>query len=137
MKKNLDYYRSLPYTLKLDRFEEEEDGEIYFCAYFEQLPHVKGVHPDRLMAIKLAKELFDSYVEAQLAWGEEIPEPSAPRSRKVGGLYKLRALDSPSGAPDASGGLQLPPYDRLHRTKQKSETTAAAPPDESHLKLVS
>lgn len=92
MKKDLDYYRSLPYSLTVDRFEEEEDGETYYRASYEELPHVKGVHEERLMAVRLAKELFDSYIEAQLEWGGEIPEPE-PRFRKRGGLYKFDASD--------------------------------------------
>ena len=90
MSRDLDYYRRLPYKLDVDRFEEEEDGRYYFCASYLELPAVKGVHSDRLMAIKLARELFDSYVEAQLA-GER-------RSRN--------RLNRDSGDPaDCSGSL--------------------------------
>ena len=94
MSRDLDYYRRLPYKLDVDRFEEEEDGRYYFCASYLELPAVKGVHSDRLMAIKLARELFDSYVEAQLAWGEEIPEPPEPRFRRPGGLFRFVVVDA-------------------------------------------
>lgn len=95
MKKDLAYYRSLPYSLQVERFREEEDGQVYFRAKYEELPQVKGVHQDRLVAIQLAKELFDTYVEALLSWGEEIPEPEQTRYRKRGGLFKFEADSGP------------------------------------------
>ena len=99
MKKDLGYYRSLPYSLTVERFTDEEDGETYFRASFKELPHVKGVHRERLMAVQLAKELFDSYIQAQLEWEEDIPEPEARRFRKRGGLFKFEAsLESRSGS---------------------------------------
>ena len=93
MKKDLAYYRSLPYTLRVTRFVEEEDGETYFCASYDQIPHVKGVHEERLLAVRLAKELFDAYIEAQLAWGQDIPVPDSPRFRKPGGQFKMKRHD--------------------------------------------
>lgn len=103
MKKDLAYYKSLPYSLTVERFEEEEDGEFYFRAQYRELPRVEGVHQDRLVAIRLAKELFDAYVETLLEWGEEIPEPDVRRFRKRGGLFKFEAVEaSPSeGSPEA------------------------------------
>lgn len=119
MSKDLKYYRGLPYSLKVDQFEEAEDGETYYRAVYEEMPQVKGVHQDRLLAIKLAKELFDSYVEAQLAWGEEIPEPAVKRFRKRGGLYKF-SVDATS--PSSSSGASSVQQD----TKQHRETKAEA-----------
>lgn len=94
MSKNLAYYRRLPYSLRVDRLVEEDEGDIYFCASYPLLPQVKGVHADRQIAISMARELFDAFVEAQLAWGEEIPEPEPSRSRKVGGLYGFKRQES-------------------------------------------
>lgn len=94
MKHDLAYYRSLPYRLDVTRFVEEEDDALYYCAAYVQLPEVKGVHEDRLLAITLAKELFDSYVDAQLEWGEPIPEPESRRYREPGGLFKFKAINS-------------------------------------------
>ena len=96
MSKDLSYYRALPYALRVDRFVEPEDGAEYYRATFVQLPQVIGIHKDRLLAINLAKELFDDYVEAQLAWSEEVPEPDAPRTRKRGGLFRFTL--QPKGA---------------------------------------
>lgn len=89
MKKGLDYYRSLPYRRIVTRFQEEEDGETYFCVSFVEIPEVKGLHQDRLKAIQLANELFDAYVVAQLSWHEDIPEPNEQRYR-LGGLFKIQ-----------------------------------------------
>ena len=89
MKKDLAYYRGLPYRMELGRFEEEEDGQRYYCASYIHLPQVKGVHQDRLMAIKLARNSFDSFVEARLQWGEKIEEPETPRYREPGGFSKI------------------------------------------------
>lgn len=96
MKKDLTYYRGLPYTLRTTRSVDPEDGQMYYYAAYEELP-VRGVHEDRLLAIKLAKELFDSYVEAQLAWGEPVPEPESRRSPKHGGRYTFRRVYTYSG----------------------------------------
>lgn len=105
MSKDLNHYRGLPYTLRVDRFHEEEDGKAYYCAAYEQLPQVKGVHEDRLLAIKLAKELFDAFVEAQIHWGAPIPEPAEQRSRKRGGLYGFATAHPTGATPEDS--LQL------------------------------
>lgn len=103
MKKTLEYYRGLPYHLRVTRFVEDEDQGLYYCASYAQLPEVKGIHQDRLVAVRLAKELFDSYIEAHLDWGEDIPEPASRRSRKPGGLYKIHEV-SPSESERASAG---------------------------------
>lgn len=94
MKNDLAYYRGLPYNLEIRRFTDEEDDQIYYCASYKQLPTVKGVDRDRLLAIRLAKELFDSYIEAQLEWGEAIPEPDSRRFREAGGLFKFKGTVS-------------------------------------------
>jgi hypothetical protein len=124
MKKNLAYYKNLPYTLRVERFEEEEDGRTYFCASYQEMPHVKGVHENRLIAVRLAKELFDDYVEAQLEWGREIEEPDVPRYRKRGGLWKfslagptrsaaeadlVEKRDEPGDVSGVTGGIGSPP----------------------------
>lgn len=106
MTKNLQYYRGLPYTLDVERFVEEADGETYFRAVYRELPNVKGIHRDRLLAISLAKELFDAYVEAQLEWGEEVPEPEAVRYRKPGGLFKFVQPGVRSGAARLSSSVE-------------------------------
>lgn len=92
MTKDLDYYRGLPYARRTTRFQDDEDGEFYYCVSFEQLPEVKGIHQDELRAIKLAHELFDAYILAQLEWGEDIPEAS-PRFRKPGGLWRFEVVE--------------------------------------------
>ncbi len=95
MTKDLDYYRGLPYTRRKTRFQDKEDGKLYYCVFFEQLPDVKGIHQEELRAIKLAQELFDSYILAQLEWDEDIPEPN-PRFRKRGGLWKFKKVETAS-----------------------------------------
>lgn len=120
MSKNLAYYQSLPYRLIVERFEEE-DGEVYFRAFYKEIPRVKGIHKERLQAIRLAKELFDSYVEAQLEWGEEIPQPETPRFRKRGGLFKFEGdRESRSGVSPAKG-VRVPPSD----SEKKSASSKA------------
>ena len=97
MKRDLAYFRGLPYEFYVDRFVEEEDGKIYYRAAYRELPAIQGVHQDSLLAINLARELFDSYVEAQLEWGNDLPEP-APRFRAPGGQLKISTTDSSEGS---------------------------------------
>jgi predicted RNase H-like HicB family nuclease len=109
MKKDLAYYQGLPYHLVVSRFVEDEDGETYYCATYPRLPRVRGVHRDRASAVTLAKELFDSYVEAQLKWGEDIPEPDVPRYREPGGSFAFRKMRSAGTA--TGGSIKIRPVE--------------------------
>jgi predicted RNase H-like HicB family nuclease len=108
MKKDLAYYQGLPYHLEVSRFVEDEDGETYYCATYPRLPRVRGIHQDRASAVKLARELFDSYVEAQLEWGEDIPEPDVSRYREPGGRFAFREMPSAATATWSDIKIRLP-----------------------------
>lgn len=101
MKKDLTYYRALPYSRTVTRFKDEEDGKVYFCVSFKEIPEIKGVHEDRPRAIQLANELFDAYVVAQLAWKEHIDEPEVQRYRR-GGLRNIEPQSATNSAEQVS-----------------------------------
>lgn len=126
MKKDLAYYRSLPYRRTIRRFMEEEDGEIYFCVSFAELPHVKGIHTNHLEALRLAHELFDAYVQAQLEWGEPIPEPETGRKPKRGGrwTFAARRVDVAGGGAEK---VRHSGFDEATATSSGSETRIPPP----------
>lgn len=73
MKKDLAYYRALPYTRRIDL--EEEGGQQYFVASVVELPGCFAVGQTREDAIANLKTVFDDWIQAKLAWGSPIPEP--------------------------------------------------------------
>lgn len=71
--KNLSYYRRLPYTRTVGR--EEYEGERWYAAQISELPGLVAAGETRAKAMAELDKAFDSYIEAQLEWGGEIPEP--------------------------------------------------------------
>ena len=74
MEKPIDYYMSLPYTVEL-----ESDGEGY-RASIKELPACMaavGASGSVEELWRLLKETQRGWIEQQLRWGREVPEPSA------------------------------------------------------------
>ena len=93
MKKDLDYYRLLPYARRVDR-EEEEGAETYWVASVVELSGCMAHGASRPEAILQLNSAFDEYIEAMLGWGKDIPEPE--RTVKARGGFKR--LSPPSAA---------------------------------------
>jgi len=88
MKKDLAYYRALPYRRMEERLSE--DGRTYWVVRYETLPGLIAAHDDRLSAHELSKELFDEYIETHLEQALPIPEPARASFRAPGGQGKIR-----------------------------------------------
>ena len=91
MKKNLDYYRLLPYSRRVDK-EQEEGTEPYFVARVDELRGCIAHGATRAEAILQLNIAFDEYIEAMLEWGKDIPEPE--RTVKARGGFKRLTAES-------------------------------------------
>lgn len=103
MKKDLQYYRALPYTRAI---RPSEDGG--WEASIEELPGCFAVGNTSGEAAILLDCAFDEYVEAKLAWGSDIVEPERrvrmhhrllPRMRREEKWIPLRPTAAASGPP--------------------------------------
>jgi len=72
-RKDLDYYRSLPYERTL-RVEHDDDGE-YFVASIRELQGVEADGATHWEALFELQAAFDDAIQALLEWGDDIPEP--------------------------------------------------------------
>lgn len=72
--KNLEYYKRLPYTLRLDLITEE-DGSKYLTAEYVELRGCKTDGNTEADAVTNLQELFDDYITAHIEMGTIIPEP--------------------------------------------------------------
>lgn len=68
------YYRSLPYTRRVE-LVEEPGGEAYFLASIVELPGLRGSGESHIKALASLRDAFEDYLEAMLTWGRAIPEP--------------------------------------------------------------
>ncbi len=107
MKKNLAYYRRLPYTRRCQLSCEE--GSIYWHAWVEELPGCEVDSQTKAGAFADLDEVFEDYLAAKLEWGSTIPEPTRwPEFNRVRKHSKtaqgeVRLLDSPVlPGPDSS-----------------------------------
>lgn len=85
MEKDIQYYRELPYTKRVDHEHDEGEWETYYVATISELPGCMATGKTRQEALCNLKYFFDEYIEGLLEWGESIPEPTAvrqPRLRK-------------------------------------------------------
>ena len=73
MEKSVDYYMSLPYTVEL-----ESSGEWY-QASIKELPCMATVGASESVEElwRLLRESQRGWIEQQLRWGREVPEPPA------------------------------------------------------------
>jgi len=72
--RNLEYYKRLPYTLRLD-LVTEEDGSKYMTAEYIELRGCKTDGNTEVEAVANLQGLFDDYITAHIEMGTTIPEP--------------------------------------------------------------
>jgi antitoxin HicB len=85
MKKKLDYYAKLPYTIIL---EQHDDADApYWVARVAELPHCLITGNTAMEALKELEEVKLDWIKSNLEDGLPIPEP---KSRKYSGQIRLR-----------------------------------------------
>jgi len=86
MKKNLEYYLSLPYSISIQR-REDEDGICYLGKVLE----LDGCHSHgatKEEAFVNLQEALEGYLEVKLEYGDPIPEPL--KTEGFNGKFLLR-----------------------------------------------
>lgn len=73
--KSLDYYRSLPYTRRVEVREDEESGEVYYVAWLDEIPSLRIDGDTREEALGKLNECFDEFVAVMLEHDDHVPEP--------------------------------------------------------------
>lgn len=73
MRKDVAYFRTLPYTRRAE--PRAEDGYSYWLATVVELPSIEIHGETREQALTRLDEIFDDCIEAMLEAGEAIPEP--------------------------------------------------------------
>lgn len=73
--KNVDYYKRLPYTRRVELVEDDVDGR-YYVARIIELDGVMADGPSEVQASARLDRALTSYIEAMLEFGDEIPEPT-------------------------------------------------------------
>jgi antitoxin HicB len=73
--KNVDYYRDLPYTVIVER---HDDQGIYWVARIAELPHclTHGNTPEE--AVATIEEVKLDWIKSNLEDGLPVPEPTSP-----------------------------------------------------------
>lgn len=86
MKKDLEYYSKLSYTIVLEKYE---DQGTYWVARVLELPHclIHGNTPEE--ALKEIQEVKNEWIESNLEDDLPIPEPE-PESHEYSGQIRLR-----------------------------------------------
>lgn len=85
MKKNIDYYAKLPYTIILERHDDADTP--YWSARVAELPHCLITGDTPMEALKEIEEVKLDWIESNLEDGLPIPEP---KPRKYSGQVRLR-----------------------------------------------
>lgn len=82
--KNLDYYKKLPYTIVVER---HDDQGTYYVARVVELPHciITGNTPEE--AIKEIEQVKIDWIQSNLEDGLPVPEPT---STKYSGEIRVR-----------------------------------------------
>jgi len=124
--KDATYYRSLPYTRRVD-LVEEVGGTVYFLASITELPGLRGSGENHVEALASLRDAFEDYVEAMLTWRRAIPEPVLwPSSfgfdpRAVRPVKTAAAIRSPHPVEASSWGA-TPNHARWAHAADKIET---------------
>lgn len=89
VKKDLDYYANLPYTVVLEKWDDGSGP--YYVARIAELPHcmIDGATPEE--AVSEIEAVKREWIQSNLARGLKIPEP---RSREFSGQLRLRISPS-------------------------------------------
>jgi len=85
MKKNLDYYDKLPYTIILE--PQDDAVSPYWVARIAELPHCLTTADNPLAALQEITEVKREWIESNLEDGLPVPEPTL---RKYSGQIRLR-----------------------------------------------
>jgi len=85
MKKDLDYYARLHYTIILEQHDDADTP--YWVARVAELPHCLITGDTPVEALKEIEEVKLDWITSNLEDGLPIPEP---RSRKYSGQVRLR-----------------------------------------------
>ena len=85
MKKNLDYYDKLPYTIILE--PQDDAVSPYWVARIAELPHCLTTDDNPLAALQEITEVKREWIESNLEDGLPVPEPTL---RKYSGQIRLR-----------------------------------------------
>lgn len=93
MEKDLQYYRGLPFTRRIERKKGGGEGEHYFTAEIEELPSLLATGPTRAEVLYDLDAVFDDYIESSLEWGDRIPEPESGYTTVVGAKVVLVPAD--------------------------------------------
>ena len=82
--KDLEYYKKLPYTIILER---HDDQNVYWVARVAELPHclIHGNTPEE--AVKEIEDVKLDWIQSNLEDGLSIPEPTSP---KYSGEIRIR-----------------------------------------------
>ena len=78
VRKNLAYYRALPYTRRMEHKEDEGEWASYWVANLNELPGCFATGKTRSEAIYNLNGIFDDYIEGLIELGDVIPEPAHP-----------------------------------------------------------
>ena len=73
IKKDLQYYLELPYSVIVEHIKEENDEY-----YFSRIMELDGCHSHgstRNASLDNLNEAMESYIEVKLEYGDPIPEP--------------------------------------------------------------
>jgi predicted HicB family RNase H-like nuclease len=89
VKMDLDYYDNLPYTITLERWDEPDN--IYWVARVLELPHCLTDGLSQEAALAEIKEVKREWLEINLKFGNDIPEPM---SKGYSGQLRLRIQPS-------------------------------------------
>ena len=73
MKKNLNYYMSLPYS-KVVTFHDDESGQYYVSEVLE-LPGCSSTGDTEAEALECLNEAMQGYLQTKLDYNDLIPEP--------------------------------------------------------------
>jgi predicted RNase H-like HicB family nuclease len=73
MKKDIAYYRNLPWTYTVETTQEA--GELLYIVYVNELPGIATDAPTLEQAMKEIKEIMEIVFEIRLEHNEAIPEP--------------------------------------------------------------
>ncbi len=73
--KDLEYYKRLPYSLRMELITEE-DKTTYWTAEYAELRGCKTDGETEADAVANLQGLFDEYIAAHLEMKSDIPEPA-------------------------------------------------------------
>lgn len=100
MTKDLAYYKALPYTRVVSI--EHYDDEKWYVVEIAELPALTAAGKARQEAFVEMDKAFDAFIEANLEWNAELPEPGHKVPRRspetILGSFKFSASPFPQHA---------------------------------------